>query len=73
MNQILYLFEEKIEDITKVYLSDGIWYRVTELEVFGHFGQKPQYFTLLTQGDVLMKKICGKASDIRLIEMEYNQ
>ena len=73
MNRISHLFEEQIENITKVYLSDGTWYRVTELEVFGHFGQKPQYFTLLTEGDVLMKKICGKVSSIKLIEVEYNQ
>jgi hypothetical protein len=73
MNRILFLFEEEIEDITEVYLSDGIWYRVLELEVIGYFGEEPQYFTLLTEGDVLIKKICGKVSDIKLIEVEYNK
>jgi len=69
MNLIQEIWNEDVENITKVYLSDGVWYDVLSLEILGHFGERPQYFALNTQ----VKKICGKISDIKLIEVEYNQ
>lgn len=76
MNLIQEIWNEDVENITKVYLSDGVWYDVICLEILGHFGEKPQYFALETQVNVPplhLKKICGKISDIKLIEVEYNQ
>ena len=72
MNLIQELWNEDVENITKVYLSDGVWYDVMSLEILGHFGEKPQYFALnTTTNSIQVKKISGKISEIKLIEVEY--
>ncbi len=79
MNVINKIFDEDIDDIQSVLLSDNVWYKVDSLEVRGHFGQNPQYFSLMTKVDekdgelVFPRKarICGKTSDIKLIDVDY--
>lgn len=80
MNIVHKLFNEDINNIHKVLLSDGVWYTVINLEVVGHFGEKPQYFSLCTQEDkedeehgiiTVDIRICGKISEIKLIDVEY--
>lgn len=70
MNIINEIFNEPLEDIVRVYLSDNEWYNVHSLEVMGHFGEKPQYFSLIgnTEPDPFKRRICGKVSEIKLIE-----
>ncbi len=81
MNIIQKLFDEDIENIHKVLLSDKVWYDVVALDVMGHFGEKPQYFSLSTQVDekdkehgivAVSRRICGKVSEIKLIDVEYS-
>ena len=79
MNVINKIFDEDIDDIQSVLLSDNVWYKVDSLDVKGHFGQNPQYFSLMTKVDkkdgermfTLKSKICGKISDIKLIDVDY--
>lgn len=79
MNVINKIFDEDIDDIQSVLLSDNVWYKVDSLDVKGHFGQNPQYFSLMTKVDekhgelMLTRKlrICGKTSDIKLIDVGY--
>ena len=81
MNIIHKLFSEDIDNIHKVLLSDGVWYDVVALDVVGHFGEKPQYFSLSTQIDkpheehgviTVNRRICGKINEIKLIDVEYS-
>ena len=81
MNIITKVFEEDTDNIHNILLSDGKWYHVDSLDIKGHFGNKPQYFSLTTQIDEEDKehgtitrniRICGKVSDIKLIDVEYS-
>lgn len=71
MNVINELFTEHIEDIIRVYLSDNEWYNVKSLQIMGHFGERPQYFSLVgnVEPDPFTRRINGKVSDIKLIEV----
>ena len=71
MNVINNIFNEEVKDIVRVYLSDNEWYDVNSLEIMGHFGEKPQYFSLIgsATSDPFKRRICGKVSDIKLIEV----
>jgi len=83
MNSIKELFGVEIENIKEIYLSDDKWWKVNELDIIGHFGNKPQYFRLETHRYELKKDpknhyeqlkknkvprlIFGKISEIKLI------
>ncbi len=83
MNDIKELFGVEIKNIEEVYLSDNKWWEVIELDIIGHFGNKPQYFRLETykyeinknakthyemlKKDKVTKLIFGKISEIKLI------
>jgi hypothetical protein len=71
MNVIEMIFNEPLEDIVRVYLSDNEWYDVKSIEIMGHFGEKPQYFSLIGRAtsDPFKRRICGKVSEIKLIEV----
>lgn len=81
MNIVQRLFDCDVDNIHRVLLSDGVWYDVMSLSIKGHFGDKPQYFDLCSQVDEpniehgivsVSRRICGKISEIKLIDVEYS-
>ena len=71
MNTINEIFTEPLGNIIRVYLSDNEWYNVKSIEIMGHFGERPQYFSLIGnhEPDPFERRICGKVSEIKLIEV----
>ena len=82
MRELKTLWGVPIYAIRKVLLSDNVWYDVTkeycecaEFIVYGHFGEKPQYFELRTwkEGNEGWGiRINGLVKQIKLLDTDWS-
>ena len=87
MRELRTLWGVDISRVRRVLLSDNVWYNVTKeycdcssFIVYGHFGEKPQYFELRTWAykddneGVTGHGICinGLVNQIKLLDTEWS-
>ena len=82
MRELETLWGVSINRVRRVLLSDNVWYDVTKEHcdcssfiIYGHFGEKPQYFELRTWKDGNEGwGVCinGLVNQIKLLDTEWS-